>query len=83
VNFSDGAVIDVGLEGVFSPDGIFAPVLEDRKCFERVRVNPEAGVVEWPGELDLDSEAMYGKFKPASGRDYERRIVREPPLSPA
>jgi hypothetical protein len=82
VAFSDGAVMDIGLEGVFSPAGIFAPVLEDRSFFEQVRVNTEAGVVEWPGELDLDSEVMYGKYKPASGRDYERRVVRKPTASP-
>jgi len=83
VTFSDGAVMDIGLEGVFNPAGIFAPVLESREFFERVRVNREAGVVEWPGELDLDSEVMYGRFKPASGRDYERRIVKDPTLSRA
>ena len=81
VTFSDGAVMDVGLENVLKPAGIFAPVLEDREFFEQVRVNSEAGVVEWPGELDLDSEVMYGKFKPVSGRDYERRIVKAPSLS--
>jgi hypothetical protein len=81
VTFSDGAVMDIGLDGVFNPAGIFAPVLEDRELFEQVRVNSEAGVVEWPGELDLDSEVMYGKFKPVSGRDYERRIVKAPSLS--
>lgn len=83
VTFSDGAVMDIGLEGVFNPAGIFAPVLEDREFFEQVRVNREAGVVEWPGELDLDSEVMYGKFKPASGRDYARQIVRPPSVSAA
>jgi hypothetical protein len=84
VTFSDGAVMDIGLEGVFGDDpGIFAPVVEDRGFFEQVRVNPEARVVEWPGELDLDADVMYGKFKPAYGRDYERRIIKKPSLSAA
>lgn len=83
VTFSDGAVMDIGLEGVFNPAGIFAPVLESREFFEQVRVNRGAGVVEWPGELDLDSEVMYGKFKPVSGRDYERRIVKPSTVSAA
>ncbi|HEX6666050.1 MAG TPA: DUF2442 domain-containing protein [Solirubrobacterales bacterium] len=84
VTFSDGAVMDIGLEGVFGEyPGIFAPVLEDREFFEQVRVNPESRVVEWPGELDLDPDVMYGKFKPASGRDYQRRIVKPPATSAA
>ncbi len=84
VTFSDGAVMDIGLENVFGKNpGVFAPVIEDREFFERVRVNPEGGVVEWPGELDLDADVMYGKFKPVSGRDYERRIVKKPSLSAA
>lgn len=81
VSFSDGAIMDIGLEGVFEPPGVFSPVLEDREFFEQVRVNREAGVVEWPGELDLDSEVMYGKFPPADGPDYQRRIIR--PASPS
>lgn len=83
VTFDDGAVMDIGLENVLNPAGVFAPVVEDRTFFEQVRVNRQAGVVEWPGELDLDSEVMYGKFPPASGRDYERRIVRQPSPSAA
>ena len=82
VTFSDGAVMDIGLEGVFTPGGIFDRVIEDRSFFEQVRVNRESGVVEWPGELDLDSEAMYGKVKPV-GRDYQRRIVKPPTHSAA
>jgi hypothetical protein len=84
VSFSDGAVMDIGLENMLGENpGIFAPVLEDREFFEQVRVNPEARVVEWPGELDLDADVMYGTFKAVSGRDYERRIVKEPTLSRA
>ncbi|MEX2106841.1 MAG: DUF2442 domain-containing protein [Solirubrobacterales bacterium] len=84
VTFSDGAVMDIGLEDVFGDDpGIFAPVIEDRGFFEQVRVNPVSRVVEWPGELDLDADVMYGKFKPVDGRDYQRRVVKEPLLSSA
>jgi Protein of unknown function (DUF2442)/Domain of unknown function (DUF4160) len=82
VTFTDGAVMEIGLEGVFgNSPGVFAPVLGDRQLFEQVRVNPHSKVVEWPGELDLDADVMYGKFPPVSGRDYERRIVR--PASPS
>jgi hypothetical protein len=76
--------MDIGLKEVFEHNvGIFAPVVRDRAVFEQVRVNQEAGVVEWPGERDLDADVMYGKFKPAYGPDYERRIVRGPTTSAA
>lgn len=84
VTFGDGAVMDIGLEGVFEPNpGIFAPVIDDRAFFEQVRVDPKKGVVEWPGELALDADVMYGKYPPASGRDYQRRIVKPPAASAA
>jgi hypothetical protein len=74
--------MDIGLEAVFGHNaGVFEPVVEDREFFERVQVDPEKGVVEWPGELDLDAAVMYGKFKPAAGPDYQRRIVR--PATPS
>lgn len=46
--------------------------------FESVRVNPEKGTVEWPGEVDLDPEVLYGRHEPASGERIERRTIREP-----
>jgi Protein of unknown function (DUF2442) len=77
VTFTDGAVMDIGLEGVFGHNaGIFKRVVEDREFFEQVRVSEGPGVVEWPGELDLDADVMYGKFKPAYGPDYQRRIIK-------
>lgn len=83
VTFSDGAVKDIGLEHLFAGGGIFAPIRDDREMFEQVRVNPEFGVVEWPGEVDLDSDVLYGPFEPASGHRVERRLVKGPPLSRA
>ncbi len=77
MTFSDGAIMDIGLEGVLGHNaGVFAPVVEDREFFEQVQVDPAKGVVEWPGELDLDAAVMYGKFEPAAGPDCQRRIVR-------
>lgn len=83
VTFSDGAVKDIGLEDVISGGGIFAPIRDDRTIFEQVRVNRELGVVEWPGEVDLDSDVLYGPFEPASGVRVERRLVKGPTLSAA
>jgi hypothetical protein len=50
----------------------------DPEIFEEVRVNHESGTVEWPGEVDIDPEVLYGRYEPASGHSIERRTVREP-----
>jgi Protein of unknown function (DUF2442) len=76
--FSDGAVKEIDLGGLMGRGGVFAPIGDDRKIFEQVRVNPDSHTVEWPGEVDLDPEVLYGLFEPASGVRIERRTVREP-----
>jgi hypothetical protein len=38
-----------------------------RELFEQVAVNRETGTVEWPGEVDLDPEVLYGSLEPAWG----------------
>jgi Protein of unknown function (DUF2442) len=72
--FSDGAIKEVDLSEVFARGGVFEPIREDRDRFLAVRVDSATGTVEWPGEVDLDAEVLYGRFEPASGA----RIVREP-----
>lgn len=76
--FSDGAVKEIDLSEVLAAGGVFAPIHEQREIFEQVKVNAETGTVEWPGEVDLDPEVLYGRFEPASGHRIERRTVREP-----
>lgn len=78
LTFSDGAVKEIDLSDVFSEGPVFAPMREDPKVFAQVRVNPETRTVEWPGEVDLDPEVLYGRFEPASGSRIERRTIREP-----
>jgi hypothetical protein len=78
VTFSDGAIKEIDLSAVLAAGGVFAPIYERREVFERVAVNPESGTVEWPGEVDLDPEVLYGRYEPASGHRIERRTVREP-----
>ncbi len=78
VTFSDGAVKEVDLSGLMARGGVFAPIRENRALFEEVRVNPESETVEWPGEIDLDPEVLYGLFEPASGPPLSRRTLREP-----
>jgi Protein of unknown function (DUF2442) len=76
--FNDGAIKDIDLSTLLAAGGVFAPIYERREVFEQVAVNPESGTVEWPGEVDLDPEVLYGRYEPASGHRIERRTVREP-----
>ncbi len=76
-SFSDSSVKDIDLSELLARGGVFAPICERREMFEQVRVNPETRTVEWPGEVDLDPEVLYGRFEPASGVRIERRIVRD------
>jgi hypothetical protein len=76
--FTDGAVKEIDLRDMLAAGGVFAPIYERREIFEQVRVNPESGTVEWPGEIDIDPEVLYGRYEPASGHPIERRTVREP-----
>lgn len=76
--FSDGAIKEIDLSDLMARGGVFAPIREHREVFEQVHVNPETRTVEWPNEVDLDPEVLYGLFEPASGVRIERRTVREP-----
>jgi Protein of unknown function (DUF2442) len=76
--FSDGAIKEIDLDEVFGRGGVFEPIRAQREVFAAVRVNPETGTVEWPGEVDLDAEVLYGRFEPASGARLVRRTLREP-----
>jgi len=76
--FSDGAIKEIGLSDLMARGSVFAPIRERRDVFTQVRVNPETQTIEWPGEVDLDPEVLYGRFEPASGAHLDRRTVREP-----
>lgn len=76
--FNDGAIKELGLRELLAAGGVFAPIYERREVFEQVAVNPESRTVEWPGEVDLDPEVLYGRYEPASGHRIERHTVREP-----
>lgn len=79
--FTDGAVKEIDLGELLAAGGVFAPIYERREVFEQVAVNPESRTVEWPGEVDLDPEVLYGRYESASGRRIERHTVREPVAS--
>jgi hypothetical protein len=76
--FSDGAVKEIDLSDLLAAGGVFGPIYERRDLFERVAVNPDSGTIEWPGEVDLDPEVLYGHHEPASGHRIGRRTIREP-----
>lgn len=76
--FSDGAVKEIDLSELIGKGGVFASIRDRREIFEQVKVNPESQTVEWPGEVDLDPDVLYGRFEPASGVRLERRTIREP-----
>jgi Protein of unknown function (DUF2442) len=67
LSFSDGAVKDVDVSELLARGGVFSPIRDRRDVFEQVRVNPETQTIEWPGEVDLDPDVLYGNFEPASG----------------
>ena len=76
--FSNGAVKDVDLGEALAGGGVFEPIYEQRAVFEQVRVNPETRTIEWPGEIDLDPDVLYGTFEPEDDIRIERRVVRQP-----
>jgi len=78
LTFSDGAIKDVDLGALLARGGVFSAIHDDRQVFERVRVNSESQTIEWPGEVDLDPEVLYGRFEPSSGVTIPRRTIREP-----
>lgn len=78
ISFSDGAVKDVDVANVLAHGGVFAAIRDRRELFEQVRVNPDTQTIEWPGEVDLDPDVLYGRFEAASGITLKRRIVRAP-----
>lgn len=79
LTFSDGAVIDIDAWPLINRGGVFEPIHSDRRVFERVRVNPETGTIQWPGDVDFCPDVLYGHGEPASGVRFERRVVRPAP----
>ena len=55
--FEDGTVGDIAF-GEDEWRGVFTP-LRDPELFAQVRVDPHAGTIVWPGDLDMAPEALY------------------------
>jgi len=65
VELSDGSAITVDLANELDGE-VFEP-LKDPRLFEKVRVNPETGTIEWPNGADLAPE-----FLQKIGKDAEQ-----------
>lgn len=83
LRFSDGVVQDVNVAPVIADGQLFAAIRDDDQVFAQVRVNGESGTVEWPGEIDLDPDVLYGTFEPEVGGPLERRVIQSTQTSSA
>ena len=78
LTFSDGAIKDVDVSGILARGGVFTAIRDNREIFEQVRIKPDSRTIEWPGEIDLDPDVLYGAHEPASGAPLTRRVLRQP-----
>ena len=59
LTFSDGTKGELDLrERVVGRGGVFGP-LEDISFFRQVQVDPEAGTIVWPNEVDFCPDVLY------------------------
>lgn len=60
LRFTDGTVGELDLrDHIVGRGGVFAP-LEDLAFFRKVRVDPEAGTIVWPNDVDFCPDVLYG-----------------------
>jgi len=59
LQFTNGVVGELDFrERIVGRGGVFKP-LEDIQFFKQVRVDPEAGTLIWPNEVDLCPDVLY------------------------
>ena len=58
VRFEDGVAGEVDVAALVVFDGVFAPLMDERR-FAEVEVNRELGTICWPGGADLDPDVLY------------------------
>jgi hypothetical protein len=59
LEFTDGTAGEIDFRPrVVGRGGVFKP-LEDLKFFREVRVDPEAGTLIWPNDVDLCPDVLY------------------------
>jgi hypothetical protein len=61
LTFSNGERAELDLrKKILGRGGVFAP-LQDVAFFKQVRVDPEAGTIVWPNDVDLDPDVLYSE----------------------
>ena len=61
LTFADGVQAELDFaDRIVGRGGVFTP-LEDVDFFKQVRVDPEAGTLVWPNDVDLDPDVLYGE----------------------
>ncbi len=58
LTFDDGLTGDVDVSDLQDAGPIFEP-LRDPECFARAYIDPKGRTVAWPGDIDLDPEALH------------------------
>ena len=69
LRFRDGTEGFVDLEPKFDFVGVFTPIV-DLDRFAKVRINPDNGSIEWPGEVALDPAVLYSWVKESPGETW-------------
>lgn len=60
LSFTDGTVGELDFKArVLGRGGVFTP-LEAVDYFRQVKVDPEAGTITWPNEVDFCPDVLYG-----------------------
>ena len=77
IAFDDGVEGIVDLGSLLRWEGVFEPLRDERE-FEKVRVNAEAGIVEWPNGADLDSVVLYANITGRSVEDVLKATAVHP-----
>lgn len=61
LTFADGVRAELDFaDRIVGRGGVFGR-LEDLDYFKRVRVDPEAGTLVWPNDVDLDPDVLYSE----------------------
>src|SRR5437588_13119444 len=61
LTFHDGTIGETDLSDLIMGQGGVLAALEDPAFFARVRLNHEAGTIEWPNEVDFCPDVLYSR----------------------
>jgi len=76
--FMDGTTGELDFkERIVGRGGVFTP-LQDVDFFKQVRVDPEAGTIVWPNEVDFCPDVLYSLVTGKPIRAERRARVHEP-----